>query len=145
MKVSVSLGITLCTDPEKRNFLRIGMEALEVDPNGNVEEQAQAALVAGIKVLRVLDEGLQEEVEQVASDLEGVPVSLREDLGHVKGAVGRLEDAATRIVNRMKTLITDVDTLKGAQPAISPSAAAVPAPEIPKEAVPKRKVRAEGG
>ena len=36
-KVNVSLGITLCVNPELRNFVRLGIDAQEIDLAGDVD------------------------------------------------------------------------------------------------------------
>ena len=113
-KITVSMGITLCVNEEKRNFLRLGIEASEIDLAGDVEEQAQAALVASIKVLTILDEGMQEQIEGIASELEGVPTSLRDEIGRVKIEVGKMQTSLIpNIVNKVKELAVEV---KGKEP-----------------------------
>ena len=112
LKIDVLLDVTLCTNEQSRNFLKVGLHALDIDLAGNVEEQAQAAVVAGIKVLKVLNGGLCEQVEEVVSGFDGVPVVLREELGRVKLRVEHLEGKLIpRIVEKTKELIVRIDGL----------------------------------
>ena len=114
MKVNVSLGVTLCTNEEKRNFLRLGIDALEVDVAGDVEAQAQAAITVGIKVLKILDGGLCEQVEEVVAGFEGVPVALREELGKVRQQLARLETKLVPcLVERVVEVTGRVTKLEG--------------------------------
>ncbi len=64
-KVNVNLGMTLCTDPENRNFIRVGIEAQDIDIDGDVEAQAQGCLKVSMEVITILNDGLKEAVTDV--------------------------------------------------------------------------------
>ena len=70
VKVGVSLGLTLCTDPQNRNFVRVGCEISDIDLEKDVELQAKRAVDGMIKVFSMADEGLQHSVYEVLVENE---------------------------------------------------------------------------
>ncbi len=72
--IKVGLGVTLCTNPDMRNFLRVSVEAEGIDVDGDVEAQAQAALEGALKVMVILDDGLKTAVTNciIDSDTPGL-------------------------------------------------------------------------
>ena len=105
MKLEVELGVTLCVDFEKRNFLRFGVKALDIDTDLDIEEQARTALGASIKVSEILNEGLQETLEVFASELNGVPTSLHDDITSVKREILKIEEKLIpNVVDKVKEL-----------------------------------------
>ena len=114
MKIGVSIGITLCVDPENRNFLRMGIDASDIDPEQDIEEQANAAVVAAIKVINILDDGLMEQVEDIASELNGVPTKLRDEITAMKQELFTVkEKTIPNVVNKVREMVVEVDKLKG--------------------------------
>lgn len=106
-KINVSLGITLCTNPDLRNFIRVGVEAQDIDIEGDVEAQAQAAITAALKVTHILDDGLKETVTDIIMDSDK-PGLVREMLKEhdeklvragriMSGLSGRLAEAETKL------------------------------------------------
>lgn len=95
MKINVSLGTTICVNPENREFLRLGIDVTEVDTDGDVEAQAATGLAAGIKVLKVIDEGLSEEVTDLL--LGAAEPGLSKDLIEKhESAIAKLEELVGR-------------------------------------------------
>ncbi len=109
-KINVNLGVTLCTDPDNRNFLRIGIEAQGIDVDGDAREQAQACLTCAIEVIHVLDDGLQEAIVDVISDTGKV--------GLVKETLEAHSDQIGRIGRALRAGLNDIASLKLAQAVI---------------------------
>ena len=107
--ITVSLGLTLCTNPDTRNFLRVGIEAHGVRLDGDVEEQAQAALTASLKVIRVLEDGLQEVVTEVIMESE-TPGLVRDTLASHEDKITRL----TRLFSGCAKAIREMKESMGA-------------------------------
>lgn len=104
-KINVNLGATICTDPDSRNFLRIGVDALDIDTEGDVEAQAQAALKASVQVIKVLDDGLKEVVTDVVLD-DSTP-------GTVKQTLDSHEDKINRMARVFHKAVQRIDALEG--------------------------------
>jgi ubiquinone biosynthesis protein UbiJ len=102
-KINVSLGVTLCTNPDLRNFIRVGIDAQGIDLDGDVEAQARAAMLAAITVVKVLDEGLEEAVSEIIAE-EGNPNLLKETLAKHGETIEKLKSAFFRVADRVKTL-----------------------------------------
>ncbi len=114
MKIGVSIGITLCVDPENRNFLRMGIDASDIDPKQDIEEQANAAVVAAIKVINILDDGLMEQVEDIASELNGVPTKLRDEITEMKRELYTVrEKTLPNVINKVREMVVKVEELAG--------------------------------
>lgn len=60
MKVGVSLGFTVCTNLERRDFTRIGFDITDIDTNGDVEVQARDGMAAVLKVMAIGNEDIKE-------------------------------------------------------------------------------------
>ncbi len=102
--INVSLGITLCTDPENRNFIRVGVEALGIDLDGDVEAQAQGALKCSLEVLTILDDGLKEAVTDIVMG-SAKPGLVRDALaGHDEKfiKIGRVMATALRRLDKLE-------------------------------------------
>lgn len=109
VKVGVSLGLTLCTDPEMRNFARFGCDINEIDLDGDIEAQAEAAVAAITKVTAVANEGLEETITLTLSDLpEGK--SAREELGYLTSEFEKLKvNLLPNMVKEIRRLGSKVD------------------------------------
>jgi hypothetical protein len=103
-KITVSLGVTLCTDPETRNFLRVGIEANDIDTDGDVEAQAQASLVASLKVIKVLDDGLKEAITDIIMDSDKP--------GLMKDTLAAHEDKLTRVARVLHSVSARIAELE---------------------------------
>ena len=70
VKIGVNLGLTLCTDPQNRNFVRVGCEISDIDLDHDIELQAKKAVDGMVKVFSMADEGLQHSVYEVLVENE---------------------------------------------------------------------------
>ncbi len=114
MKIGVSIGITLCVDPENRNFLRMGIDASDIDLEQDIEVQANAAVVAAIRVIGILDDGLMERVEDIASELNGVPTKMRDEITEMKRELfGVKEKLLPNIVDKVREMVVKVEKMEG--------------------------------
>ena len=90
VKVGVSLGVTLCTDPENRNFARFGCDISEIDVSGDVEAQANEAVQAIITVTDVANGGLEENIAMTLGELpEGK--NMRDELAVLSSDMQKLK------------------------------------------------------
>ncbi len=103
-KITVSLGMTLCTNPDTRNFIRIGIEAQEIDVDGDIEAQANASLVASLTVLKILDNGLKGAVSDVIIE-EGAP-------GIVRDALKGHDEKMARVARVVQSALARITTLE---------------------------------
>lgn len=104
-KITVSLGMTLCTNTDTRNFLRVGIEAQDIDTDGDVEAQASASLVASLKVIKVLDDGLKETITDIIMDSDKP--------GLVKDTLATHEDKlvrAARVLHGLSARVAELET-----------------------------------
>src|SRR3990172_2639316 len=105
MKINASMGLTICTNEQARNFVRLGIDITDIDPAGDVEVQARAAMIAWVKVVGVIDDQLQEELTEVLATYEGVPIKVRDDLKKLKEELTYVKDALIpNVVQKVKTL-----------------------------------------
>ncbi len=102
--INVNLGVTLCTDPENRNFIRMGIEAQGIDIDGNIQEQAQAHMTAAIEVISILNDGLTESIVEI--------VSMGGKEGLVKETLETHTDQIGRIGRALRVALGDIATLK---------------------------------
>ena len=125
VKVGVHLGLTLCTDPENRNFARFGMDISDIDLDGDVEAQANAAVSAVMTVTTIANEGLEEAVTVALTELPqgrtigGELTELQEQLNHIR------KNMVPNIVGRIQLLSAHVGyeaPTEGAASASSPLA-----------------------
>ena len=104
-KITVSLGMTLCTNVDTRNFIRVGIEAQDIDTEGDVEAQASASLIAALKVVKVLDDGLKETITDIIMDSDKP--------GLVKDTLAAHDDKLLRAARVLHGLSTRVAELEG--------------------------------
>jgi hypothetical protein len=107
MKIGASLGITLCTDPDAHNFLKLGVEVQDIDPEGDVEAQANSALVANLKVIKILDSGLQEVVQEILVDSELSGTSVKEQLDKHSQEIQNIQRVLGPTVRKIKELAAE--------------------------------------
>ncbi len=101
MKIGVSIGMTLCTNPDRREFLRLGLDVTDIDTDGDVEAQAETCIAAGVKVFAKLDEGLNAQVSDILMGAQEPGLSK-----------DRLDEHSTA-VDEMKELLQKHDRLIG--------------------------------
>ena len=112
LKINVVLEALIPTD-EYAN-IRVGMTALDIDVDGDVEAQSAECLAAGIKVMRVLNNGLQEEVAGMLVDSDQDPTALREMIKAYDGRLGKLESTLGRVISKVKSLADELEAkIKG--------------------------------
>ncbi len=104
-KINVSLGVTLCTDEGKRNFMRFGLEAQDIDVDGDVEVQAQAALTAAMTVAKVLNDGITETITEVICEANAP--------GLVRDALASHDEKIMRMGRILRKAVGDIENLKG--------------------------------
>ena len=107
LKINVTLEALIPTD-EYAN-IRVGMNAIDIDVSGDVEAQAEECLAAGIKVMRVLNNGLQEEVAGMLVDSDQDPTALREMIKGYDERLGKFESVLGRIIGKVKSLVDIVE------------------------------------
>lgn len=106
MKVSVSLGLTLCTDEDKRNFARFGFDLMDLDVAGDIESQAREGVSAILTALAVANDGMEDAVSTALSDLSSVePSGVREEMDKLQKTVDRISGKLIpNIVAKVKEL-----------------------------------------
>lgn len=114
MKVGVSVGMTLCTDPENRNFAKFGFELSDIDTEGDIEAQTQEGVAAMLKVHTAVNEGMEQAVVVSLTDLHSVnPEGVRDDLDRLFKSVGSMrERLIPNIVARVRQ-ISEVAVVPG--------------------------------
>ena len=114
MKVGVNIGLTLCTDPENRNFARFGFDIADIDTEGDVEAQAKEGVLAAVQVLGISNDGLEVSVKESLADLSSVsPEGITEDISTLRTTVTKIsKQSIPKIVEQVKKLTTDVGELK---------------------------------
>ena len=114
MKIGVEIGITLCVNPENRNFLRMGINASDIDPEQDIDVQANAAVIAAIQVIEILDDGIMERVEDIASELNGVPTKMRDEITEMKRELFTFkEKTLPNVVNKVREMVVKVEKMEG--------------------------------
>ena len=114
MKVGVSLGVTLCTNPEVRNYARLGFDIEDIDTEGDIEAQAQESVNAILKTFTVANDGLETAVIEAlgAAPTDG-STSIKEDVIALKTGLNHLSTALIpNIVGKVKQLEAKINTDK---------------------------------
>ena len=86
--------------------LRVGVEVQDIDITEDVEEQARAAVVASIKVLDILNEGLQEVVaDSILSINDGDATSVADTLAAHTKSLSQIRTALSQTVKKVGELV----------------------------------------
>ena len=111
MKVSVNLGMTICTDSESRNFARFGFEISDIDTVGDIEQQAHESVDAVLKVFTIANHGMEEAVVGALTDLSSLnPEGVRDELNSLRGRVDHVQhQLVPNVVEKVKELIEKVE------------------------------------
>ena len=108
MKVGIQLGMTICTDPEMRNFARFGFDISDIDTDGDVKEQAEASVAAMLTVFDVCDEGMREKVSEALTDYYSLqPEGLNHELDQLRRGYARI---TTKLVPNIVEKVREVDS-----------------------------------
>ena len=108
-KVGVSLSITVCTDPNLRNFARFGASIEEIDVDGDIDAQVESSVAALLRVHTATNEGLEQAVtESITADY--LPsLNIGHEITQLHEAVAHIKDALIpNIVNKVKELNAEV-------------------------------------
>ena len=107
MKVGISLGLTVCTDPEMRNFARFGFDISDIDTDGDVKEQAEAGVAAMLTVFDVCDDGMRSKVSEALTDYYSLqPEGLNHELDQLRNSYARI---TTKLVPNIVDKVKEVD------------------------------------
>ena len=110
VKVNVSLGLTLCTNESSRNFLRLGMDVLEIDTAGDVDAQIGEGITVGVKAMHRLDDQLLEEVSDIVTTHQGDAPKLRDEVEATNRRLAHVRDKLIpNIIEKVKELVRRVD------------------------------------
>ena len=123
MRVGVSLGLTLCTDPDQMNFAKFGFNIEDIDTDGDIEAQANTGLSAILKTFEISNEGMEKAVTESLSELTSIePAGIRSELDKVAASVDRIsEKLIPNIIGQVKKLTEQVDALPTGGGSYSPS------------------------
>ena len=92
MKIGIDIGLTVCTNEQKRNFARLGFSINEIDTNGDIVAQAEEGINAVMTVFGLATDEMETIVETGLGDLgELTPESIKSDLREVKAAVEHIK------------------------------------------------------
>ena len=119
VKVNVSLGLTLCTNESSRNFLRLGMDVLEIDTAGDVDAQIDDGITVGIKAMHLMDDKLLEEVSDIVTTHQGDAPKLRDEVMATNERLARIQDKLIpNIIEKVKELAGRMDVEDAAKQAM---------------------------
>ena len=108
MKVGISLGMTVCTDPELRNFARFGFDISDIDTDGDVKEQAEAGVAAMLTVFDICDDGMRNKVSEALTDYYSLqPEGLNHELDQLRNNYARI---TTKLVPNIVEKVKEVDS-----------------------------------
>ena len=110
--LNVSLGMTLCTDPENRNFIRVHVGVDGIDPDGDAVAQAQSDASVAIEVIEVLDDKLRTVITEVIAGSEK-PGLVREALANHDDKFLKIGRVMTMALRRLDKLEEDGGTEGG--------------------------------
>lgn len=131
IKVNASLGATICTDPENRNFLRVGVELQGIEIDGDVEAQGAAGMTATLTILKILNDGLEETIADVILD--------RNTQGSVKETLAVHEEKLNKFARLLHQSMQKIAALE------APPEPAVPAEEKAPEVKEPKKEKVKVG
>lgn len=109
MRNKTHVGVTICVDEEKRSFVRLDMETEDIDPEGDVEAQAQTALTAHLSVIKILDDGVHEALTDVimGASEPGLVKDTLEALQTKVDKIGRVLTGPNGVILKTKQLIDE--------------------------------------
>lgn len=115
MKVSIGLGLTICTSEESRNFARFNFEIAEIDTAGDVQAQAQEGVSAVLTAFAVGNEGMEEAVTTALTELSATqPTGVRDEIAQLQSTLERVTTKLIpNIVGKVKELAEQVESPKG--------------------------------
>ena len=112
MKIGVSLGMTICTNSEMRNFARFGFEITDVDVDGDVKAQAEAGVSAMMEVFDTCNEGMEKAIVESLTIMDSPTESISDDVEQLRNGVNNIiTKLVPNIVKKVKELDSRVDGL----------------------------------
>ena len=106
-KINVELHVSL--PMESGAWLKTGLDAMDIDVDGDIEAQTQKCLAAWIKVTRILNDGMQEEVAGLLIDPDEAPTAVKASLEEANARFDRLERVIGRVVTKVRELADTVE------------------------------------
>ncbi len=111
-KIDVTLEALIPTDDYAN--IRVALKAYDIDVEEDVEAQTQECLSAWVKVTRILNSGMQEEVASLLIDPDKDPSALKATIDGYEGRFEQFERIISRVVTKVKSVADDVDATKTA-------------------------------
>ena len=111
MKVGISLGLTICTNEERRNFARFGFDIADIDTTGDIEEQANESMAAILRVFQIGNEGMEVAVTEALTEVSGMKnTGVRDELNDLETKVSHIMD---NLIPNIVGKVRDIDTRIG--------------------------------
>ena len=107
-KVGIDIGLTVCTDPDRRNFARLGMSINDIDTAGDIDEQANEGISTAVKLFDMANSGLEEAIIDALGDLTDITEGgVRADVAKIKN------DILPKVITEMKRQKAKIEGIGG--------------------------------